>query len=824
MNEWEFLIQKEGDRSWLPLDSPDVEILEGRYRIVARSPHPNLDVEIRISHLATEEIPPKRRMQKRLGKTNASGLMVILPYTQLQPGVWDLRCDSPDTMAHLLGQPWSSAVRLQVLAHTAVDEWEESEPVQDSEQADDRLTPATAAPVTADLSAPHTENDPLNQGRSAGDDSALDQSNQPWVAEAGPSRLETSLDLPPFTPVGELPLHPIAAPEPAQWPETQDLAALNLEMAQALGMSMEQLINLTEALSHQVIEEAFQGVSLPTPAALPLASPSIEPEIRPSQASEAEPSSQPEAKPVAVALPQITLNQTSWVAEQGATIVVNGWVAVAETSSTSQPAIFPEWLANGDIPADQPPDEAVLQVLRSPAAFNWQLALVIRDPQTASVLVQQQQALVSQALPSRFQFSVSLPQHLNTRLAMGEVRLQALAATSETGITLASQSFTVTLDPERLMAELTQLNTLLTSATDDHVLPDALRQDFLRVQRQRSLDLSFLSLTSPASTPTTTETRPTSWSQTILPPQLQETQSLPSSPKRTKKELDLPSFGMPPRQEELVEPIAEMPASPCSLADEGTDLIDTLTGEQGVFQSTETLVEHLMLVTEVDAKPKPVQTIDVAEPEEELSSVEEAFQALNLEERFFQRLVALAGYAQAEAEEIAAPLMVASTVGDRESYEFVVEDEPSLVANSRDSVVQAPGRSRELRLDQPIPMPTLKVTTPELVAGQPMNLRVTLPTVQLRIYVKLWISDRQTRTVLDGPHWLMDFSPNGHGEMTAQTQFTVPLGTVEIQVEAIAVEPETQRESRKVSLDRLVVPADQPDLVLDELDLYSIIR
>ena len=35
MKKLEFLLQKEGDRAWLPLETPDVEILEGRYRVVA---------------------------------------------------------------------------------------------------------------------------------------------------------------------------------------------------------------------------------------------------------------------------------------------------------------------------------------------------------------------------------------------------------------------------------------------------------------------------------------------------------------------------------------------------------------------------------------------------------------------------------------------------------------------------------------------------------------------------------------------------------------------------------------------------------------------
>lgn len=78
---------KDGDRAWLPLDSPDVEILEGRYRIVARFAQADTEVQIRICHLAIAEDPPKRRFQKRFSRTNADGLMVVVPYL---PCPWHL--------------------------------------------------------------------------------------------------------------------------------------------------------------------------------------------------------------------------------------------------------------------------------------------------------------------------------------------------------------------------------------------------------------------------------------------------------------------------------------------------------------------------------------------------------------------------------------------------------------------------------------------------------------------------------------------------------------------------------------------------------------
>ncbi|NEQ35871.1 MAG: hypothetical protein F6K40_06055, partial [Okeania sp. SIO3I5] len=94
MSNWEFLLQKEGDQSWLPLESADVEILEGRYRIVANTHIANTEVQIRIIHDSTEEIPPLRRAHKRFSRTHSQGLISIIPFTRLKPGKWEFRCQA----------------------------------------------------------------------------------------------------------------------------------------------------------------------------------------------------------------------------------------------------------------------------------------------------------------------------------------------------------------------------------------------------------------------------------------------------------------------------------------------------------------------------------------------------------------------------------------------------------------------------------------------------------------------------------------------------------------------------------------------------------
>jgi len=118
MEHWQFLIQKQGDRSWHILESPNLQILEGQYRVLARSSLRNTDVEVRVTHFSTHEVTPKRRIFKRSRRTNSEGLMAVIPFTHFEPGVWELRC-SGDLMSDMLGKSWQYGVQVQVLCQGA---------------------------------------------------------------------------------------------------------------------------------------------------------------------------------------------------------------------------------------------------------------------------------------------------------------------------------------------------------------------------------------------------------------------------------------------------------------------------------------------------------------------------------------------------------------------------------------------------------------------------------------------------------------------------------------------------------------------------------
>jgi hypothetical protein len=115
MTQWQFLIQKEGDREWLPLESPNVEILEGRYYLMAQLDCPSAPVEIQIRHEYELEDVPQEVTQRRRQRTDAQGRLELFPLTYLPPGLWELQCQ----VAGLQDHPENAAPQklfLQVLA------------------------------------------------------------------------------------------------------------------------------------------------------------------------------------------------------------------------------------------------------------------------------------------------------------------------------------------------------------------------------------------------------------------------------------------------------------------------------------------------------------------------------------------------------------------------------------------------------------------------------------------------------------------------------------------------------------------------------------
>jgi hypothetical protein len=828
--EWEFLLQKEGDRSWLPLDSPDVEILEGRYRIVARSSQANTKVEIRITHLAAQESPPKRRIQKRSGQTNQNGLVVIAPFTQLQPGAWELRCASSDLMSDLLGDGWQYSVRLQVLTHQTEDDWE-----------------------------PDWTEPPLSQ---ASQESSLPPGN-PVEPEASPPGSEIPESI---APLPEIPdVFAIAPP-----PEDDPAAAIDSAIAQIRSSSRQELIQITEQLSDQLLDDVFQDFNLtaddPATMADSLPSSSIPP-IEASTLSSFVPAASASipiwfhGEPLSLELSQQTL-----VACRGDRIPVSGQVIVDRASASESAMPLPSTNVVNLMGSD--PWESHASVATVGKAVPQELQLYLRDPQTLQILVRDRQPLPEQAPPFSFHFNITLPSPLNTHLILGEVLLCGWMPTEPNEwVTLATQAFTITVDPTALVGELTRLNTALADQPDDTDLvdlPPILAVPPVEEEIPLSLDLSFLAEAT-SETPAEPPFQLTSLAGQPLPPQIYH----PDMTQARTRSLELPTF-FPPEQPaevevemdgstdaadqaidqaiapellEITDPIPDLnnPLPTDSLSSvEDEQIQDAATVPEG--SGSITLQEDTQTTTPEEKEPANVPAIDQSSP------IQMQFQALQLQERFLTRLSSLAADTELSAmlkagmpgssaspasPEVDTPSLEIDTPLPREtellSDEVVVEDdEPVLGNRSRRDRVPSPTASRELDSsasnplllpeDEPIPTPELDVTPGELVAGQSVMMRVRLPDVLPRIYVKLWVMDCETRSLLDGPRWLVDFLPNGFGKLEAITHVTVPFGSLEIRFEAIAVEVHTQRESHKIGVDRNVIPADMPSISLDDFD------
>lgn len=859
MEQWDFLLQKEGDRSWLPLDSPDVEILEGRYRVVARSNQVNTEVNVAISHVTVDEDPPKRRSKRRAGRTNANGLMVILPYTYLRAGIWHIICTSTDVMADLLGADWRRSVRLQVLASLGIEE--ENHPIAPPV---DSLAPAVDLALPLEPAA-RQEDGTIAPALTSLTSQTIEPDLDDDVAEVDATGLPELPALP--TPETALPPEAISTSDAVvagSMPSLDDLASLNLEIAQVLGLSMDRLLEMTEQLSHQVVEEALRGLNLielanswrqsTEAASEEFASSEREAAelLSPEPAIAAEPTSPVgESGFIPVEALQLELERETLTAYHGEALIISGWIELNPAAEPIHPAQpFPDWLQT---PTELEVEDEIVPLTE---AKVQELRLYLRDPQTSQVLWSDRQLVPAITARFPFSFNIVVPRDLTTHLLVGEVLLCGLLPDSaeDERVVLKSQPFSVTVDPEQLMAEWAKVNQTLANHTDTEDmldLPVQLSVELAESQQRSLLDLSFLKLAktpAPDPEPDPESAVPASSAtigNSILPPQLYR----PDPEQSGKKPLELPTFMAVAPAEPAAELTVELTnlESPVATDEESAaeTLMPTNTDEAPVNEaltdeSTDEL-EQTTIVQETDTCSVRELELDIM-PEvlaAPLSPVQTAFQALNLQERFFDRLNALAsdtdlkvslqGAANGRipnSHQSAAATMVST---DFAASEFVVDDDPEFdhwrqrrsTVLTRQAVAEESEQPNPLILpaDEPVPVPTLEILADELVAGATVNIRVTLPNLLPRIYVKLWVNDRQTRSLLAGPQWLMDFFPNGFDALEAIVPLTVPMGSVEVRIEAIAVEIQTQRESRKVGLDQSVILDDFPLVSLDEFDL-----
>jgi hypothetical protein len=94
MPYWEFLIQRETDRAWRPLTSRNLQVFEGKYRIIANTSMVAATVHTQIFYQSDQQ--PPQLSQKRSQDISPEGMLVLLPFTHLHSGIWHFNCNISD--------------------------------------------------------------------------------------------------------------------------------------------------------------------------------------------------------------------------------------------------------------------------------------------------------------------------------------------------------------------------------------------------------------------------------------------------------------------------------------------------------------------------------------------------------------------------------------------------------------------------------------------------------------------------------------------------------------------------------------------------------
>ena len=737
MEYWEFLLQKEGDQSWLPLDVSQVEILEGRYRVMAHSSQAQAPVHVQISQRLLNQVPPKRRTLRRQGKTNDDGLMVVMPFTRLSAGIWDIQCSAGDTEETLpatadtsgdqASRTWRYAIQLRIIA----------------------------------------------QGTDEDSDWFADEGTTPR-GSTFPESLRSAASAQP----------PPPSPAPV-WPQLD-------------------LTQVTDALN-----QARQHLA-----------------------------TAPEAQQDG--LYKIELSQTALVGGEGQPIGLTGQV-------------------RGVVAGESCSD----------------MALVVRllDPQTAEVLTLTPFALGSSALPTGINLTVTLPPQLSTRLLVGEVGLVSLSA--GTVNILALQGFTVTVDLSSLFDAIanraeseTDLDVVFPSSPgqgrDEPPSPSTETKTESSVNASTDWTLVDLPQSPPRVVPVVTLPR----SSASLPPKIY----YPSPHEAKTHRPTLPPTGnvkpspltqpTPPDPGDGVADSTSPPAGgdrdsePDSPASHPVPPPPTATGSVAPATTPATPGQGLTLPPVVQ---RSSQTLDPATSSRTTQSSPPSkvpllpsheamgFKDLKLQDRFWARLNDLAQNIQqdahqkrveqdaaeaqgpdlatdgAEVQEPAAPFV--PFAGEVVIYDDADEtlgaslgSEPFTIPGDRPNHPTAPSPEAEAEIITP-PVPDIDVPDGELVAGDGVMLTLRVPFHPNRLYVKVWLIDPQTRTLVDEPRQVMNLAPNGRGQLEGTLRLTVPMGCLEVWFEAITVDIMTQQESYKATVSRSVTPAGLETPSLDEFEL-----
>ena len=811
MENWEFLLQRKGDKSWLPLESPTVEILEGQYRLAARSALANALVAIAIAYRPLADVRHQPLQQKIAKRISHDGLLIVMPYTNFVPGIWQIDCiaTEPNQESNTgsessdLIPTWKKTVKFDVIQISAEagSEWQYNEIEEDVE------TPTELANEshTNALGIIQTEPTPLSYSSPILD-----------IAEQRSTELVESM------------FEEFALFEEDE-DEEEKIDANSPDLETESLSDIPNLLEQVEAYSSNDITEADAA---------------LQPRIL-----------------LRLKQPQYILNEDNSFNLAGE-VYTQGEIEV----SLKDPQTL-DVIVNQCFEIEKTSD-------RNPAtgAITFTYQIIVPPPSEIQVLIGEVQIHPHQDFQldrdlhvTQQAIAVSYPA---ARVLPELIKEAKKHSSQET--TLNSQTTEKTRDqssyqqfPQSFPQVSTPTENQSRSLSPKPKPANSLSLPPIPSNRSKANQGEALKQQTPAnslSLPPLPSQQNRSSNQTYTPPNPEITDDYPQSfpqvetdiSQETETHFDLRNIDdladsdrqissnseeepellysfeeeLPQNYEELLEQPWQENASVTNQSKPSgnrfLNKLQTLSAEAIAAQKANQRTEELLLEAFSPLAPSVADdlsssstsaSIDLDNPEQpprtiaESTSLAELDLELDVElDRLLTSEPDLILNEYVWEDPIDPNTFPISTVSSQNSASTLAETAQT-IRNIQESSTQS------LSEQEPIPIPEIIIPAGELISGTPMLVTVRLPALAPKFFVKFWIKDLQTRMIVDGPRWLLDFSTVPNAEfIETRTNISIPLSSIDVAFEAIAIEAQTQRESHKVRITRAVAP---PNLAQD---------
>ncbi|MDX2255547.1 MAG: hypothetical protein NW214_08540 [Pseudanabaenaceae cyanobacterium bins.39] len=778
MENWEFLLQRKGDKSWLPLESPTVEILEGQYRLAARTDQGNISVGIAIAYQPMIDVRHEPLQQKIVKRVSHDGLLIVMPYTSFAPGLWKIEC--------LLGNSpqINKSINFDVvpISLDAGNDWqyfqldESSDPATTDDEdnygtanlsnnllgiSESEVIPQQMPPISPILEIAEQQSTELVQ-------SMFDEFTLFEDEDEDNLDLEEMEDDEPDVPItnNHQDVLDFTPPEPSiEVAQNQPRSLLRLQQLQYLVNEDNQFVLAGEAYTQGEIE-----VILKNPQNLDIV-------IRDVFGLQGLPVNAngsitfthtiqvPEPDQLQVLIGEIQIHPQQDFKKYDELFIMQQAIAVSYPASRVLAAMLKAAKqADSNADSNSVTETIPSQPLQQPIEINTVPTVTepapVKPPLTLPPLPTNRQSLQELPEQGRSQLNISLPPLpspprpetiTSTDIALQDLEAEFAQTNFIEDINIADKSLDVTEEvelPKSTVSEEPELVYMfeeeISESTASIILPQPFQSKLSqpRPNQERDRHNRFLN----------------------------KLQTLSSEAIAAQKASQ--------RTEELL--LDTFPPS------------DPLLSSEALTDSSNSVIDNLTSLS-----------IDQDNPEQVARTIAEANTLAELDLEL-----------DAEFDRLLTPHP------DRILNEYVWEDpvDPNLfpVAGTTPNTKQdlSPPIISE---QEPIPMPEILIPDGEIVSGTPMQILLRLPAVTGRFFVKFWIKDLQTRTIIDGPRWLLDFQLVPNTElMETRTHISIPLSSVDVAFEAITMESQTQRESHKARLTRAVTPPNfATDLEID---------